>query len=352
MSLSVLPFDRAALAASRDALRASEPRLYPPDVARRLGISEAELLALDEGDGVRRLRADWVTLLTGLQALGDVLALTRNHDAVHEKTGRYEPVHLGERHALVLGDAIDLRIFPAHWCHLFARVAGAADGGRASFQLFDRDGSAVHKIFLTAASDRAAFMRLVDRLEAPDASPPLAIEPPAARPTPRPDAVIDRAGLLDAWDALRDTHDFHPMLERFGVARVQALRLAGPPRACPVRPVAVRAVLTEAAMSGLPIMVFVGNPGTIQIHTGPIARVEPRGPWLNVLDPGFNLHLRETAIAGAWIVEKPTTDGPVTSLELFDAEDRAIATLFGRRKPGEPEDPVWRALMDRQRGRA
>jgi putative hemin transport protein len=83
----------------------------------------------------------------------------------------------------------------------------------------------------------------------------------------------------------------------------------------------------------------------IQIHTGPVRRVEVIGPWLNVLDPGFNLHLREDEIATAWVVKKPTRDGHVTSLELFDTAGGTMAMFFGSRKPGVPELAGWRALV-------
>jgi putative hemin transport protein len=66
-----------------------------------------------------------------------------------------------------------------------------------------------------------------------------------------------------------------------------------------------------------------------------------------VLDPGFNLHLREDRIASAWVVKKPTVDGTVTSLELFDAAGETIAMLFGKRKPGLPEMPEWQATVER-----
>lgn len=91
-------------------------------------------------------------------------------------------------------------------------------------------------------------------------------------------------------------------------------------------------------------MVFVGNPGVIQIHGGPIRTVRPVGEWMNVLDDGFNLHLRTTGIAETWLVRKPTDDGIVTSVELFDAEGRQIAWIFGQRKPGQPELEAWRDL--------
>jgi putative hemin transport protein len=76
-----------------------------------------------------------------------------------------------------------------------------------------------------------------------------------------------------------------------------------------------------------------------------VKRVEVMGSWLNVLDPGFSLHMREDRIAATWVVKKPTSDGVVTSLELFDRDGEAMAMFFGERKPGKPELEPWRALV-------
>ena len=87
----------------------------------------------------------------------------------------------------------------------------------------------------------------------------------------------------------------------------------------------------------------------VTIHTGPVRRVEPMEiqgkAWLNVLDPGFNLHLREDLIQDVWVVEKPTSDGVVTSVEAFDARGELMAMFFGARKPGQSELQAWRHIV-------
>ena len=93
-------------------------------------------------------------------------------------------------------------------------------------------------------------------------------------------------------------------------------------------------------------MCFVGNRGCIQIHSGPVETVKAVGPWINVLDPGFNLHLREDLVAEAWTVRKPTRNGPITSVELYDSDGGLIAQFFGVRQPGQPENPAWQALVE------
>jgi len=333
-----------------EALKAAEPRLRARDLARNLGLSEAELVAARCGQAgeerALRLDARWPELVQALPALGRVMVLTRNEHCVHEKHGRFDKISVFERQGLVLDPEIDLRIFFAHWHHGFAVSELVRSGLRHSLQIFDLDGTAVHKIYATEETDAAAWAALVEAFTAADQSPELGVVPPAMPAADAPDSSIDVAALRARWDALQDTHDFFPLLRDLGVGRVQAFRLAGRDYAQPLPPRGFRRALESAAAEALPIMVFAGSPGVIQIHTGPVRELRETGPWFNVLDPGFNLHLHEPGIATAWLVRKPSRDGVVTSIELFDAEGRQIAWMFGARKPGQPELPAWRALAE------
>jgi putative hemin transport protein len=335
-----------ALREAWEALRAAEPMLRVRDAAERLGVSEAELVASRCGAGVTRLAGPWQDVVHALPALGEVMALTRNPNCVHEKTGTYRNVETHPVMGLVLDEAIDLRLFFKHWHHGFAVEEELRSGFRRSLQFFDCDGTAVHKVFLTEASAGDAYEALVARFRHPDQAPGVSVEP-AADPLPggTRDDEIDREELRARWRALRDPHDFVAMLRKLKLSRLQALRLAGQELAWEVGADALRRTLNAVADAKLPIMVFVGSPGVVQIHTGEIATVRPTGPWLNVLDPGFNLHLREDRIASAWVVTKPSPEGPVTSLEAYDRDGRQIVQLFGKRKPGIPEREDWRALV-------
>jgi putative hemin transport protein len=64
-----------------------------------------------------------------------------------------------------------------------------------------------------------------------------------------------------------------------------------------------------------------------------------------VLDPDFNMHMRMDLVDSAWVVKKPTSEGNVTSVELYDARKELIAQFFGLRKPGIPEKEEWRDLV-------
>ena len=328
------------------ALRQDRPGLRARDAATALGVSEAELLALRCGDGVTRLDTRWADFVKALPDLGEVMALTRNEHVVHEKIGRFGKVSVFGNKGLVLNHDIDLRLFFDRWHFGFAAEDETKSGIRHSLQIFDSDGTAVHKIYLRRESDLDAYRGLVDSHRADDQGSGLLVLESVEPPIERPDGEIDTTGLRRRWLDLRDVHDFFGMLRDFGVGRQQAFRLVGTDLAQPVAPTCFRTALERAAEHRLPIMVFVGNPGAIQIHTGPISRLVDMRGWFNVLDPGFNLHLRAERIATAWVVRKPTDDGTVTSLEVFDAQGIQIAWMFGERRSGQPERGDWRALVE------
>lgn len=334
------------------------PRTRHRDIAQALGISEGELVAAHCGPfepaesplKARRLRGDWPQIVAGLEALGEVMALTRNESCVHEKVGAYSHASVNGHVGLVLGGAIDLRVFYSQWAHGFAVEERLADGThqgalQRSLQFFDAQGHAIHKVFLKPASAVAAFYSLIETYGASRISAGLTASAPAPKAEDRPDAEIDTAGFHAAWTSMRDTHEFFGILKKFGLSRSQALRLAPPDYAQRVPAASAHEVLTRAAQDGTSIMVFVGNPGMIQIHSGPVRRVEVMGPWVNVLDEDFNLHLREDHIAQAWLVKKPTSDGLVHSVEVFDPKGETIAMFFGERKPGQAERCDWRNLL-------
>jgi putative hemin transport protein len=342
------PVARAQLAARWAALREAQPGLRARDAATTLGVSEAELVASHLGSGATLLDGDAASLLHALPAVGRCLALTRNERAVSEVRGEYGGVALGRHAGQVVGDGIDLRVFLGHWGPTFAveephpQRAGEL---RRSIQVFDRAGVAVHKVYLEEAGDARAWSAIV-AVRATPAPAALALEPPRSPPPERPDPDVDVPALRAAWDAMTDTHDFVHVLGAHGVSRPQALRLAGSARARPVARAALSEVLHAVAQRGDRIMIFVGNRGCLQVFTGAVQRVVRAGPWLNVLDAGFNLHVREDHLAESWVVDKPTRAGVVRSLELFDGRGETIALVLSARADRQrPEDPAWHALL-------
>jgi putative hemin transport protein len=335
-------------------MRRNGPRRHR-DIAKILSISEAELLAAHCGEvspqeivtlEATRLSHQWPEQISTLETLGPLMSLTRNASCVHEKTGVYQPVTQTGDIGIVLGEAIDLRIFYNTWHLGFAVIEKTARGLQHSIQYFDRYGVAVHKVFLLPESHITAFADFKNRFAEQEQSSNVSVASKVLAKGECADCEIDIAGLQRSWSEMGDTHDFFLLLKKYSVSRSQAFRLVGAPFAQTVRPGECRRILSLVADKKIPIMIFVSNPGMIQIHTGLIQNISVTKGWLNVLDPDFNMHLRQDQVVSAWVVKKPTVDGIVTSLELFDHSGEVILMLFGQRKQGTAEKIQWRSLLD------
>src|SRR3569623_950685 len=159
--------------------RSQNLKMRERDFARIVKISEAELVAAYVGHGATRLVCDVPCLLSGLEAVGEVMALTRNESAVHEKIGVYRNTEVSPHVGIVHGDEIDLRVFPKHWVSAFAvEKADETGATRRSLQFFDASGDATHKVHLRETSNLEAYTALDARFPAPAQPGALPIVPP------------------------------------------------------------------------------------------------------------------------------------------------------------------------------
>lgn len=360
LMLSAAHAGAATLAERWQALRAEQPKLQIRDAARALKVSEAELLATSIGRGVTLLKDDEHAareIMRRALDFGTVLALTRNENGVLERTGVAMRVKPGteapsgdpekerEREARLrniaggyLGGEIDLRFHFANWKHAFAVEQTGRDGQLSrSLQFFDASGMAVHKLYLKEAAGVPAFDKLVADFRNASQTAGLKIVQAAPKAAEKPDASVDVKEFQLAWSEMSDVHQFNRILSEFGVTREQAMRLAPAGMVQRVAPQTVRQLLDESARQQLPIMAFVGNGAVTQIFSGKITKTAASGDWYNVLDPNFNLHLRDSAFKNGYVVQR----AGVTSVEFFDQAGKLVVTFFGVRERAKPQPQSW-----------
>lgn len=319
---------------------AQNPKQRARDLAEQLGIGEAALVAASGGVA---LAAHPDQIMPHLCNLGEVMALTRNPSIVHEKIGEYANYHPGQHAAMILNEEIDLRIFPSRWVYAFA----VESEDRRSIQVFDAAGDAVHKVFARETTNTAAWDAMVSNLRLPEQSESLTLT--GREPAEAPKADPDKAEILRSeWRKMTDTHQFLRLTSKLKMNRLGAYRIAGAPLVRALAPNAFDLCLQAVAKQNCAVMFFVGNRGCIQIHSGTIETLKEMGPWQNVLDPRFNLHLRTDHVAEVWAVDKPTKRGMARSIECFDKEGGLIAQMFGMRKEsaGIDDTGTFEAIVD------
>ncbi|MDZ5636214.1 hemin-degrading factor [Janthinobacterium sp. GMG1] len=355
----------ATLAERWSTLRTEQPKLQIRDAARALGVSEAQLLATNIGKGVTRLQADGNQpreIMRAALDLGIVQAITRNENGVIETTGvasKFKQAGDKSEQADVkdpetearqrniaggyLGGQIDLRFHFENWKYAFAVEQAGRDGKPTrSLQFFDANGTAVHKIYLRNEPGVAIYDKLVATFRLPQQSAELNVLAVAPKAAEKPDAEIDVKEFQLAWKDMTDVHQFAQIMREFHLSREQALRLAPAGVVERVTPQALRTLLENAAKDKVAIMVFLGNEGLTQIYSGKIEKTMAAGGFFNVLDPDFNLHIRDTALRSGWVVKR----GGVTSVEFFDNDGTQVVSFFGVRERGKPQPQSWVDLAD------
>ena len=319
------------------------PAKYARDLAAEQGISEAEYTQARTGKDAVRLKSEIPQILAALEQAGETKCICRNEYAVHEQKGAFTNQHIGTHAGLVLNPrALDLRLFINQWACAFSLHEQTARGERRSIQFFDHQGDALLKVYATEQTNLTAWNEIITRFTDTAPQPLLIAPPPENNTTP----AVDASELEKSWRAMTDVHQFFTLLKKHNLSRQQAFRLVADDLACQVSNDTLPRLLDTVVQAGNEIMIFVGNRGCVQIFTGPLDNATPGHGWLNIFNPRFTLHLRDSAIAESWITRKPTADGHVTSLELFAADGTQIAQLYGQRTEGQPEQSRWRTQMD------
>jgi len=159
-------------------------------------------------------------------------------------------------------------------------------------------------------------------------------------------------GIEALWRSMTDVHHFYPLLKQLNISKLDAFRSVPDDLAVQVEAQSVMTVLNTLEKERALFMAFIGNDAVIQVYTGPIRKnvyLKAAGKVVvhGITREGEKAVMKITLneIDQAWVVNKNSTRGFITSLEIFDKESRHIAQFYGKRAEGEKQDERWAALM-------
>lgn len=312
-----------ALIVQKQQLQSSERPPRAREAAKMMGISEAEYVALSFPDksiplDIGRLQ----DLLIAVQNLGQVMALTRNDSLVFEHHGTYRNPRFRHEHMILESSPVELRLRINEVKYGFS----VNENDRLSLQFFDVQGRAIHKIYLTEHSDFGSYDYLIQKYRVDFVMPVPDI--PAGKDLLDIHISDDVwAEFEKQWLQMTNSHQVTPLLKRYKVTRPQAYeRMQSVASKLLVDD--AKFTLEELAQNQIPVSIFLPNGVCTQIHQGTISNLMETGPWFNVLDETFHMHLNLSAIDQAWRVHKPSENGVIESIEWFDKSQQSIAMLY------------------------
>lgn len=321
------------------------PRTRIRDAAETLNVSEMELLATDIPQKVLQLDGDFKALMQRLTEVGKVMSLVRNEIAVHELSSVYPALKFNRNPQVgVAMEAIDLRIHFNEYCYAFAVRTPQGKSELRSIQFFDKSGQALQKIYLKNQEHIELWDDIVENFKAPQQQTSFELIKSEAGSKSFVD--IDVAKFKRAWELMRDVHDVSRIIQRFEISRHEAVSLVGEPYARKVATESINKLIENVRQTELTCFVFVGNKGVTQIYSGGFQNTVEMGAWMNVLDPDFNLHVLNSAVKDVWVVKKPTRNGVVTSLEVYDINGKICLQFAPTNARDAEESAEWRSLLD------
>lgn len=328
-------------------LASTHPHLFPWEKAALLGKTEVEIRQLCEGHEAQRLNISPIKLLIELKKVGKVLAITDNGYAFNEIKGQYDNARIGTRTGLFLTPrGLDLRLFPTHWQSAFAVTEPFGNIPELhSFQFFDSQGHAVHRVYAIDETDMTQWQHLIETYA--DAKMP-PIFPEKKQYNTHSHTAIDPSLAMKvekSWREMLDVHQFYDLLQQYHLTRQDAFRHVSDELAYQVSVDAMQNLMAKVYQDENEVMIFTGNDACVQIYTGVIIESYSNKGWLNLSGYQFSYHLREDQVHECWVVKKPVTDGHVTSLEIFDKKGRQLSQVYGARQENEPEQAHWRAQI-------
>jgi len=333
------------LAAEIREARMYYPKMREKDLANAIDVSEAEIVASFVGYGNRRIAPGFADLLNGLVELGEISILTGNKSAVQESVVSLESFRLGQDTSSLFGKNTQVRLALSQWAHGYAVEKAEGTRVRKSLQFFDRFGDAVHKISARSGTDLDAWDRLVDTISISDNPEGALSVIRAAHPSSENRSTVQSgSGPVSERLVRPDDCQSQRDLQEPDCDQINVFRRPATSSTWPLDKGSVAALLRIASSERIPVMCFVKNPGCRQVHTGCVGNILEKGPYLNVMDPKFHLHVRLDHISEVWAVHKPSERGQVIAVQAYDLSGQQIVQFRGSTGKERSNDIDWHEL--------
>lgn len=337
-------FDRTSLLLEKN--RCINEKKRARNAAQIMGISE--LLYVLLGDLVRIkfiAKRDFKALLNAISGLY-AMVLTRNDTVVLEHSGilnleEYESGLIGWR-----ADEWQTEFELSCWDYAIW-IEGEA---RPTIQFYDAAGDAIHKIFAVKETDVSAFTRIIEPfLQDPydwareagvgatflNADRDTGIEhwfftklknQITGQEGTTNCQMIDKEALLLDWRLLAHRNNIGPLFKQYKISRPRGYALLSE-GVFQLEYALLQHLFTSVKEQQLGVKITVTNAGALQTHRGGLNKMVTVGPWFNVLDPKFNMHLMESEIATVWLLTKGFDDDYLAHIECFDQHERLVLSL-------------------------
>ena len=279
------------------------PKVRIRDAAYQMKVSEAELLSTEINETVSFLLIeDMTAFIKDILKVDKIMLLIRSDYVVHEKTIKTKNIRLEDNQIIDLDKngckILDFNIDAFEY--VFFQKKMHSNRELKSFQFFDKAGMAILKIYL-----KGKDLGFFDEIELKYKK--------IYHYEMQSDLDINNSNLLDSKIKINLPYDTSNSKATCRNISVKSLRL----------------ILENASEMKIPIQIHALGLGTIQYHRNTVRNIVDYGPWVNVIDQKFNLHVLGDGLTKASLVQYQFKDCQQYLINFFDKNNTHVLGVTG-----------------------
>tara|TARA_Y100001960_G_scaffold103681_1_gene111720 strand:- start:2394 stop:3398 length:1005 start_codon:yes stop_codon:yes gene_type:complete len=276
------------------------------DAAKNLNVSEAELLSTETNKNVSLLSIpNKENFLLKILSLDKIMTLIRNDIVVHEKVMLTSNIKLNKNSFLNTSDDNYplLNFNEDNFYFVFSEIKEHAKRELRSFQFFDICGNSSLKIYLKG-KDTAGFDKLTEEYKIDYNYEVQEQIVNKKQPTlSKTDNVLE--GLTNVKLFFTDNNLSYTDYYKLDIN-------------------IIREVFNQASDNSIPLQIHGIGHQCIQYHRDYIKNIIDFGPWINVIDKGFNIHALEKQLIIGIIIKYTENNSNHYSIEFFDKNSNHV----------------------------
>lgn len=280
------------------AFQDENPKVRIRDAAKKIGVSEAELLSTEIDDSASFLSIiSLKDFIKDILLIDKVMFLIRNDIVVHEKIVRSKDVELIDNQIIFIknNNSILLDFNKQLFKYAFFQKKLHANKELRSFQFFDASGHSILKIYLKG-KDSLQFDNIALKYKS------------------KYNYELQSELHLE-FSAVGAT-DIAPDLP-FSINKSKSVARNMPSNS-------LRLILENASSSKIPIQIHGFGLGAVQYHRDIVRNIVDYGPWINVIDRDFNLHVLEQGLSKAVLNQYDFEGKQYSLIDFFDKNNSHV----------------------------
>tara|TARA_B100001115_G_C15819194_1_gene407109 strand:- start:467 stop:1417 length:951 start_codon:yes stop_codon:yes gene_type:complete len=283
-----------------ESLLKNDNNLRIRDAASKLGVSEAELLSTEIGDTTSYLSIDnYYEFFKNILKLNKVMFLVRNDFVVHEKIITALSYILKENYIMSKDGNRLIDVNFNNIKYAFFQKKKHKKIELKSFQLFDNNGNSIIKIYLKD-DNHNPFDKIAEKYKKK-----------YLYELQSQDLTLQNNSN---YYTFQDINVFYKQRQ----TNSHSHKIAGKN---------FRSIIDKVSDYKIKIQIILVSKNIIQYHEDKLIKIVDYGPWYNILDKNFNLHILEKKIHHLEIHNLSTSEIDYHLINVLDENDNTILAL-------------------------